>query len=90
DIPMAEPPEIADPARSAEQVMESADAAEAVAAALIRLPPRQREAVVLSHYQELGGAEAALVMEVSLDAFESLLARARRSLKEMLAHAREP
>jgi RNA polymerase sigma-70 factor (ECF subfamily) len=56
--------------------------------ALRALPDRQRLAVVLCHYEEMSYAEAAAVMEVSVDAFESLLARARRSLKESLAPIR--
>ena len=49
------------------------------------LPPRQREALVLFHYQELSQADAAALMGISVDALESLLARARRSLRATLA-----
>lgn len=56
--------------------------------ALGALPERQKLAVVLCHYQEMSYADAAAVMEVSVDAFESLLARARRSLKDSLAPKR--
>lgn len=60
----------------------------AVEDALAALPERQRLAVVLCHYQEMSCADAAAVMEVSVDAFESLLGRARRSLKDSLAPLR--
>lgn len=58
--------------------------AAAVNAALQRLPERQREALVLCHYQGLTNIDAAEVMNVSVDALESLLARGRRALKAML------
>ena len=59
--------------------------------ALARLPRRQREAMLLYHYEGQSQAEAAGVLEVSIDAFESLLARARRNLRQLLpeGHDRE-
>ncbi len=56
-----------------------------VEAALARLPERQREAIVLCHYQELGNIEAAALMEISVEALESLLSRGRRALRTALA-----
>ena len=56
-----------------------------VEAALARLPDRQRSAILLCHYQELGNIEAAEVLGISVEALESLLARGRRRLKELLA-----
>jgi len=53
--------------------------------ALAELPERQRAAVSLVHYQGLGGTEAAEVLEISVEALESLLARGRRALRERLA-----
>ena len=58
--------------------------AAAVAGALMGLPERQREAIVLCYYQELGNIEAARVLDVSVEALESLLSRARRTLRETL------
>ncbi|MFT4066504.1 RNA polymerase sigma factor [Paraburkholderia sp.] len=52
--------------------------------ALLALPVRQREALVLTYYQELSNVEAAAAMQVSVEAVESLLARARRTLKQRL------
>lgn len=49
------------------------------------LPERQRSALILCHYQGLRNAEVAQVLGISVDAVESLLARARRSLKNKLA-----
>lgn len=59
--------------------------ADAVQRALAELPERQRAAIGLVHYQGLSNAEAAEVLGVGVRALESLLARARRQLKESLA-----
>jgi RNA polymerase sigma-70 factor (ECF subfamily) len=59
-----------------------------VEAALADLPDRQRAALVLVHYQGLSGREAASALEISVDALESLLARARRTLRNTLAPVR--
>jgi RNA polymerase sigma-70 factor (ECF subfamily) len=55
-----------------------------VQAALAQLPERQREAVLLCHYHELGNIEAAAVLGVSIEALESLLSRGRKRLRELL------
>jgi RNA polymerase sigma-70 factor (ECF subfamily) len=55
-----------------------------VAAALRALPDSQRSAVLLCHYQGFRNAEAAEVLGVSVEAVESLLARARRTLQARL------
>jgi RNA polymerase sigma-70 factor (ECF subfamily) len=52
--------------------------------ALTTLPERQRSAIILCHYQELSNKDAASILEVSVDALESLLARGRRNLKTRL------
>jgi RNA polymerase sigma-70 factor (ECF subfamily) len=52
--------------------------------ALTTLPERQRSAIILCHYQELSNKDAATILEVSVDALESLLARGRRNLKTRL------
>jgi RNA polymerase sigma-70 factor (ECF subfamily) len=56
-----------------------------VGQALSRLPDRQREAVVLCHYQEMSNIEAAALMEISVEALESLLSRGRRALRQSLS-----
>ncbi|MHA6288291.1 RNA polymerase sigma factor [Maricaulis sp. CAU 1757] len=53
-------------------------------AALAELPERQRQAIELVHYQETGNIAAAEVMQVSVEALESLLSRGRRRLRERL------
>ena len=85
EIPTADPPDRPDPADGPDRGLEQADLAVRVDAALNRLPARQRESIVLCHYQELSNIEAAALMGVSVEALESLLARGRRGLKALLA-----
>lgn len=49
------------------------------------LPQRQREALVLCHFEGYGNIEAAHMMDVSVEALESLLGRARRTLRTRLS-----
>jgi RNA polymerase sigma-70 factor (ECF subfamily) len=83
--PMAELPDEADSQASPELQLDTRMRDERVRAALARLPARQREALVLNYYQELSNIEAAALMGITVDALESLLARARRSLRAQLA-----
>lgn len=61
------------------------ETARRVEAALAALPMRQRLAFALCHYEGMTRNEAALVMETSGRAVESLLTRARRHLRRALA-----
>ncbi len=67
-----------------EDVDADVDRRRRVAAALAGLPERQRAAIVLVHYQGYSQREAAELLSISTDALESLLARARRTLKQRL------
>lgn len=78
-------PERADPAPDAEAALIEQEHAAQVAAAISALPERQREAILLIHYQELSGAQAAMALNVSVEALESLLARGRRTLRRQFA-----
>jgi RNA polymerase sigma-70 factor (ECF subfamily) len=60
-------------------------AAAAVDRAIAGLPERQKLAVSLVHIGGMSNIDAAAAMAVSVEALESLLARARRGLKEALA-----
>ena len=85
EIPTDTLPERADDSASADRGLMAVETGLRVDAALARLPERQREAIVLCHYQELTNIEAAALMKVSVDALESLLARGRRALRVALA-----
>jgi RNA polymerase sigma-70 factor (ECF subfamily) len=69
-------------------LLEQQDLAKRVDAALQALPARQRAAVTLTHFQGLTNIEAAETLEISVEAVESLLGRARRQLRDALATER--
>jgi RNA polymerase sigma-70 factor (ECF subfamily) len=83
---MADPPEQTDPGPLPDAGLLGADLKDQVEAALAQLPHRQRQALVLCHYQDLGNIEAASLMEISVEALEGLLSRGRRTLRLILAH----
>lgn len=65
--------------------VERARAIERFHAALLRLPPYFREAIVLVELQELSYAEAAAIAGVEIGTVRSRLARAKARLAELLA-----
>ena len=85
EIPTETPPDRPDPGPAPDRGLMAAELGVRVDAALKRLPERQREAIVLCHYQELTNIEAASLMSVSVEALESLLSRGRRALRQALA-----
>jgi RNA polymerase sigma-70 factor (ECF subfamily) len=78
-------PELPDPAPSVVGRQHREETARRVQAELGKLPDRQRAAIVLCHHEGLSNIEAAEVLQVSVEALESLLARGRRALKTALA-----
>jgi len=76
--------DVADERHDAEKTLQSSRVSHVVDKALANLPERQRMALTLCHYQGLTNIEAAEIMEVSVEAVESLLSRARRSLRVQL------
>jgi RNA polymerase sigma-70 factor, ECF subfamily len=83
----AAPHELPSTAPGPARLHDRAATGELVRSALTRLPDRQREAMVLFHFEGHTQSEAAAILGVSVDAFESLLARARRTLRSLLADA---
>lgn len=63
--------------------------AQALETALLALPERQRQAVVLRHLEGLSNPEIAAVMDIGVEAVESLTARGKRTLAAALAPRRE-
>ncbi|HIP23235.1 MAG TPA: RNA polymerase sigma factor [Rhodobacteraceae bacterium] len=75
-------PEQADTAASVEAGLIANDRQAALHAAMETLPERQRNALVLRHFEELSNPEIASALETSVEAVESLLGRARRGKHE--------
>lgn len=84
-----EAPDVEDGAPTAETVLIEADRMAALNAALAALPDRQREAVVLRHIEGFTNPEIAAVMDVGVEAVESLIARGKRALAAILAGRRK-
>lgn len=82
-------PEVADAAPGVEAGMIEADRMAALDRALGDLPERQRQALVLRHLEGLSNPEIAVVMEIGVEAVESLTARAKRALAALLAGRRD-
>ena len=85
EIPTDTPPDRPDDGPAPDRGLLAAETGARVEAALQRLPDRQREAIVLCHYQELSNIEAAALLEISVEALESLLSRGRRALRQALS-----
>jgi len=76
-----EVPEREDEAPLADRQIEAVETGQAVKDCIEALPDRQRAAVILTYYEEQPNQGAAESLEMQLKAFESLLFRARASLK---------
>ena len=74
----------ADPAIRADAALLRAEEDRRIADAIAALPARQRSAIALTYNDELSNAEAANVLGTSVSAFETLLVRARRTLRVKL------
>lgn len=81
-------PEPADGAASAVAGMIEADRMAALDAALASLPDRQREAVVLRHIEGMSNPEIAEILQIGVEAVESLTARGKRALAAILSGQR--
>ncbi len=57
--------------------------------AMMSLPERQRSAIIMCHYQGLSNRDAAVILDVSVDALESLMARGRKKLRKLLGSDNE-
>ena len=88
-VPLYAVAEPLDTAPSVTARMQSEARAKALSDALAQLPPRQAEAVALRHLEGLSNPEIAAVMEIGVEAVESLTARGKRGLALILAGRRE-
>ncbi len=83
DIEAIEEP--ADPGIDVVSRIEASQQQVALMAAVAALPERQRAAIALTYTTGLKNAAAAEAMNMSVKAFEGLLVRAKRTLRERLA-----
>ena len=74
-----------DPGLPPDSLIMARERAVAIRSAIQALPERQRTALSLSYDAELSNAEGAAAMETSVGAFELLLVRARRTLRQTLS-----
>lgn len=78
-------PEVADPTALPDDGIDRQAASRAIEQRIAALPERQRLALSLVYYEGLSNIDAAAIMETSIEAVESLLARARRGLRDSLS-----
>lgn len=74
-----------DDAPSAEAQLQKGARVAAVNTALAQLPERQAQAVALRHIEGLSNPEIAQIMNLGVEAVESLTARGKRALATILA-----
>lgn len=87
--PIEDAPEVADAAPGVVAGMIEADRIAALQAGLDSLPERQRQAVVLRHLEGLSNPEIAAIMQIGVEAVESLTARGKRALAATLSGRRD-
>jgi RNA polymerase sigma-70 factor, ECF subfamily len=75
---------IVDPSPSPEDLLLSRERSKRISEAIQGLPENQRMAVILKRYDDLSYEEIARVLNCSVSAVESLLVRAKRTLREKL------
>jgi len=81
-VPLDDIDEIEDLAQGAFDTLKDQDRKKLVQRLLDTLPERQKVAVILSYFEEMTGRDIALSMELTEGAVESLLVRARRTLRD--------
>ncbi|MEM1162822.1 MAG: RNA polymerase sigma factor [Pseudomonadota bacterium] len=88
-VPVEDAPEPVDPDPSVLERMAASERSKAVAEAIAELPERQRQALVLRHFEGMSNPDIGEALECSVEAVESLLARARRQLAKRMSEQRE-
>lgn len=88
-VPLDAIPEPEDGQASAAERIQDRARADALQAALDLLPDRQRQAVVLRHIEGLANPDIAEIMDVTVEAVESLTSRGKRALAAQLAGRQE-
>ena len=79
-----EVPEVADETPGIDRKLQATARAQALQHALQTLPDRQRQAMILRHIEDLSNPEISDIMEISVEAVESLVSRGKRALASTL------
>ena len=90
ELPAADVPELPDERADPARQQAALEQQRLLDQALNKLPERQRAAILLCQVQGFSNAQAAEIIGVRVRALESLLARARRSLRESLTATGNP
>ncbi|MCG8562058.1 MAG: sigma-70 family RNA polymerase sigma factor [Hyphomicrobiales bacterium] len=80
-LPLAEVAEVADDGVAVDRQLEAQQALAEIRSAILKLPAKQRAALLLSVQQEKSNRDIAEIMQTSEGAVEQLLVRARRTLR---------
>ena len=81
--------DVAEPEARADHELARSGVANEVDRAIAQLPERQRQALALVYFEGMGNIAAAEALGLSVEAVESLLGRAKRGLKAILAGRRD-
>src|SRR4051812_40165795 len=85
DLPLDAADHVADAVPDAEAQLEAGERDLHLAATIDALPSRQRAAIALTYQEGLSNAEVAAVLDTSVSSVETLLVRAKRTLRTALA-----
>ena len=84
-VELDDAPDLPEPGPGAESRLQDAQRLQALHRALAALPDRQRQAVVLRHIEGVTNPDIAQILEIGVEAVESLTARGKRALAALLA-----
>jgi len=76
--------EIVDPTPGADDKAETDERSRQLAAAIDKLPARQRSAIILTYSEGMSNAQAAEILDTSVSAIETLLVRGKQNLRRTL------
>ena len=76
--------DIVDPAPNAGEAAEHGERERLLAAAVAKLPARQRSAIVLTYGEGMSNAQVADILDTSVSAVETLLVRGKQNLRRVL------
>ena len=85
NLPLDAAAQVADATPRADEQLQLRERDRTLAAAIDALPERQRAAIVLTYQEGLSNADIAAVLDTSVSGVETLLVRARRTLRAAFA-----